>query len=747
MVYLYSLTLFLSASLLFVVQPMMGKTILPFLGGAPAVWNTCLVFYQAALLMGYAYAHCSTRWLGVRRQAVMHLGLMALPLFFLPIRVSGQIIQQLPSTGNPTGWLVACLATTVGLPFLVVATTAPLLQQWFASTGHHRARDAYFLYAASNAGSMLGLLGYLLFLEPIFLVKQQAWIWACLYGGLMLLVIGCAVALWRSGIGGATSTNPATPIVPVEQAAEAVRNRSGAVTFRRRLRWVGLAALPTSLMLGVTTYLTTDVAPFPLLWVVPLALYLLTFVLVFAPRPVYPPLWMGRVLCLPALVLTIAFIVEATEPAWLFVTLNLLAFGTAAMICHAELAKDRPPAQEYLTEFYLCLSLGGVLGGLFNVLVAPLIFRNVLEYPLAIILSCCLRPSTRSTLRAEPEHYGRDLIWALGIGGLTAGLIALTQIFGINPAGLSTLWIFGLPALLAYRFVKQPIRFGLCLGALLLAGSVCYVGVHGHVLLTERNFFGVLRVTEDANGQYHQLVHGNTLHGRQSLEPARQAEPLSYYHASGPIGQVFEMFRARLSESTADVAVVGLGAGSLACYATPSQEWTFYEIDPAVERIARDTRYFTFLKLSTAKTLHVVLGDARLRLREAPDHRYRLIVVDAFSSDSIPVHLITREAFHLYLAKLAEGGLLAFHISNRRLDLEPVMANLAQDAHLAALCQKDLLGGPPGKEASDWVVMARRMEDLELLPADHRWHPLTPRAGTRVWTDDFSNILSVLKWR
>jgi hypothetical protein len=301
--------------------------------------------------------------------------------------------------------------------------------------------------------------------------------------------------------------------------------------------------------------------------------------------------------------------------------------------------------------------------------------------------------------------------------------------------------------LLSYRFVKQPIRFSLCLGAILVAGCVGYVGTQGRVLLTERNFFGVLRVTEDSSREFHQLVHGNTLHGRQSLDPARQAEPLAYYHTTGPIGRVFDMFNQLPDESLTDVAVVGLGAGAMACYARPSQNWTFYEIDPAVERIARDTNCFTFLKVSHAKKLDVVLGDARLRLNDAPDHHYHLIVVDAFSSDAIPIHLATREALRVYLGKLAENGILTFHITNRRLNLEPVMGNLARDAGLVAFYDRDLSPGPPGKESSEWVVMARRTEDLHELPSAGQWQPLEPDPNARVWTDDFSNILSVLRWR
>ena len=746
MVYLYSLTLLLSACLLFFVQPMTGKMILPLLGGAPAVWNTCLVFYQAALLAGYAYAHLSTRWLGVRRQAVAHLGLLALPLLVLPVGISDHIIHSLPSAANPIPWLVACLVTAVGLPFFVVSATAPLLQKWFTNTGHHRARDAYFLYAASNAGSMLGLLGYVLVLEPTFLLKQQAWLWTWMYGGLVVLIGGCALVLWRSKVGGSVNLAADAPLGIAEHAAVLALGHPSAVTFRRRFRWVLLAALPSSLMLGVTTYLTTDVAPIPLFWVVPLSLYLLTFILVFAPRPVYPPLWMGRVLCLLAVVLTVTFFAEATDPAWLFILLHLLAFFAAAMICHGQLAKDRPPAQEYLTEFYLCLSLGGVLGGLFNVLIAPLIFRTVLEYPLVIILACLIRPTAGPTAQPLSWHW-KDVIWASAIGALTAGLITTVQVYGVNPGRLGFLWIFGLPAVLAYRCVKQPARFSLCLAAILFVGAAGYVGVHGRVLRVERNFFGVLRVTEDVHGKYHQLVHGGTLHGRQSVDPAHQAEPLAYYHRSGPIGRVFAMCNARWGDSPVNVAVVGLGAGSLACYATPSQDWTFYEIDPLVETIARDTNCFTLLKLSRAKRLAVVLGDARLRLHDAPDHQYKLIVLDAFSSDSIPIHLATREAFRLYHTKLSSDGVLAFHISNRRLDLKPVMANLANDAGWVAICCEDPADDSIGKEASVWVVMAEQMKDLQPLLTSHRWHRLIAQPGARVWTDDFSNIISVLKWR
>ncbi len=329
-----------------------------------------------------------------------------------------------------------------------------------------------------------------------------------------------------------------------------------------------------------------------------------------------------------------------------------------------------------------------------------------------------------------------------------AGLILSLQTSSATPALLGTLAIFGVPALLAYRLVKRPAQFALSLVAMLTATSL-YASSQGRILHIERDFFGVLRVTTDPLGKFHQIVQGNTVHGRQSVDPARATEPLAYYHRTGPVGQVFDVFNA--APVAPRVAIVGLGAGTLACYAQPGQDWTFYEIDPAVQRIADDPRYFTFLKRSSAGKLNVILGDARLRLREAPERQYGLLILDAFSSDAIPVHLLTREAMRLYLEKLADGGLIALHISNRRLDLKPVVANLARDARLVCYYRDDLAisasESAQGKEASQWVVLARAKEDLRALPSDRRWQLLEARPSFGLWTDDFSDIISLLKWK
>ena len=733
---LFSATLFLSAALSFGVQPMIGKMVLPLLGGVPAVWNTCMVFFQSTLLLGYAYAHWSTRWVGSRYHALTHLGLMLLPATVLPISISQRMINSVPVDANPIPWLLVFLALTAGLPLLVVSATAPLLQKWFASTTHPDAGNPYFLYAASNAGSLLGLLGYPMLIEPRLRLTQQSRFWAVGYGILVVLVLCCAAMMWRR-----RAPKPGLD-------THACDDFEGArpVAWRRRLRWMLLAFVPSSLMLGVTTYITTDVAPIPLLWVVPLGLYLLTFILVFARRPLLAPAWLGRVLCLLTVVLIVIITVEVTQPAWLIVTLHLLMFFTAALICHSELAKDRPPAAR-LTDFYLCLSVGGVLGGSMNALLAPVLFSRVWEYPLVMLLACAVRPLA-PTPTVPTQKPWQKLLWPLGIGLLMAGLILSLQSSSTTPPPLSILAIFGVPSLLAYRLVKRPHQFALSLGAMLVASSL-YATSQERILYIERDFFGVLRVTMDPQGKFRQIVQGNTIHGRQSIDPSRATEPLSYYHRTGPVGQVFGVFNA--APAAPRVAIIGLGAGALACYAQPGQDWTFYEIDPAVQRIAEDPRYFTYLRHSSAGKLNVVLGDARLQLQKAPERQYGLLILDAFSSDAIPVHLLTREAVRLYLDKLADGGLIAFHISNRRLDLKPVVANLAEDAGLVCLNRDDFAIGAKeltqGKQASQWVVLSRKREDLGALPSDKRWQPLPSRTSFGLWTDDFSNIISLLKWR
>jgi len=731
--FLFALTLLVSASLLFCVQPMIAKMILPLLGGSPSVWNTCMVFFQAMLLGGYAYAHSATVSLGVRRQAVLHLGLLAVPLLVLPFVITADAVRSLSPDANPTGWLLALLLTSVGLPFFVVATTAPLLQMWFAETGHPSGKDPYFLYGASNFGSIVALLGYPVLMEPNLRLAQQSMVWAVGYGALAALTLTCAVVVLRAPRG-----------LPRAVDRPAIVAAPGSPRFRQRLSWVALAFVPSSLLLGVTTYLSADVAAVPLLWVIPLALYLLTFVLAFSKRGTLPLLGMGRAMRLVIVVLVVVICLGTVQV--IFIPLHLLMFFLAAMVCHGELARRRPSVR-HLTEFYLAISVGGVLGGVFNALVAPVVFDRVVEYPLAITLACLALPGVASGpgprgLKARTLDFALPL--ALGIIVLAARLRLGDQpALAWSPGDIKMKVLYGLGGVACFTFAERPLRFALGIAALLATGMLMS---HGQVLLRERSFFGTIRVIRAEPGPYHQLIHGNTLHGQQSLDPARGREPLTYYHRTGPIGQVFDVYDTRADRL--NVAIVGLGTGSLAAYARPGQRWTFYEIDPSVARIANNPAYFTFLRDCRASAWEVVLGDARLRLRAAPEHDYGLIVLDAFSSDAVPVHLLTREAIDLYRSKLAPDGIIAFNISNRYLDLTSVVGALARAQGLVCRVRQDLQLSPDdqriGKSSSIWAIMANHEAALGPLAEHPAW--VVPRASRReaAWMDDFSSILEHL---
>jgi hypothetical protein len=739
MIILFSFTLFASATLLFFVQPMVAKFLLPLYGGAPAVWNTCMVFFQAMLLVAYCYVHVSSVVLSSRMQAAVQMGLLLLPLASLPLSLnrSGIVVAE----HNPASSLLLLLVGVVGLPFFVIATTAPMLQKWFAHTEHPSAQDPYFLYAASNMGSMVALLGYPILVEPYFPLASQTWVWSMGYGVLIVLIGCCALVLWRAPHA-AQASSSAIPSRPGGAPATA----GSELSWRQRLMWLALAAVPSSLMLGTTNYLTTDISPIPLLWVIPLALYLLTFILVFLQRPIVSHPLMVRLLPVLILPLTLSMILQLKQPLAILLPLHLLTFFVAAMICHGELARSRPSVAR-LTEFYLWLSLGGMVGGFFNALLAPVIFRTVLEYPLALVLACLLSP--RLTV-ADDKRSERllDLAVPAAIGLFIAGFMYVLEVTHWASGFIWLILIVGVAFAASFVMRKRPVRFGLTVGAIVFGSSLFFSGGHGQLLHLERSFFGVYRVIRGTQEKYNMFVHGRTMHGLQSLDPSRRQQPLSYFTRSSPIGQVF----AVVSETTpgVPVGIIGLGIGSMACYASPDQSFTFYEIDPVVERIARNSHYFTYLQDCPGQR-RVVLGDARLTLEKAPTGYYGLFILDAFTSDAIPVHLLTREAIGLYLSKLADKGILALHISNSYLNLRPVLAALARNAGLTALGQDDLKVSETeveqGKSGSQWVIMARNREDLKKLLPDARWYELKETDGNSLWTDDFSNVLKTVRWK
>jgi hypothetical protein len=722
---LFSVTMLMGAALLFLVQPMFAKLALPRLGGSPSVWNTCVLFFQTTLLLGYLYAHFSTRWLGARHQICLHLLLMLAAVTAFPLALSdGQ-----PPTSNPVSWLLKTMTLTVGLPFLVVSTTAPLLQRWFTTLPMAGARDPYFLYSASNLGSMLGLLAYPFVLEPSAGMRRQTWLWAGGYLTFMALTALCA-ALVRVCARETQVQDVTAPLIGSER-----------LSARTRLRWVILSFVPSSLMLGVTTHISTDIAAVPLLWVLPLAMYLGTFVLTFSPREVLPHRWLVRLQ--PLLIFgSLSTILVNAGTLWL-IPLHLAAFGVSALVCHRELACRRPDVH-HLTEFYLWISFGGMLGGVFNSLLAPQMFNSILEYPLVLALAALVRPSPAYRgSRPEPMRL------IVGLPALCLLLCACLWAVVLRPEGL------GIPPLLlacalvltvAYMFSNRPAAFGamaLLWVAFVAAGRSSGTG---DVILAARSFFGVHRVVDAPDRRFHLLQHGSTTHGAQAMPATTSCEPTGYYHPSGPIGQVFGAAGARFER----VAVLGLGTGALACYAERNDRWTFYEIDPLVERIARDPRYFTYLQNSRG-TLKVVLGDGRLSLQRAAPAAYDLIVLDAFSSDAIPVHLLTKEALELYMSRLRSGGVIAVHISNRYLDLEPALAALAQEVGLLGIVNTDNrfpdADAMQGRLKSTWIIMARTGEPLINLSREPGWRLPTTRPRIAPWTDDYSNVFQVLVLR
>jgi len=734
---LFSTAAFVSALLLFWVQPMIARTLLPVLGGVPAVWNTCMVFFQVMLLAGYGYSHVAATRSGLSRQLWIHGLFFFLAACFLPFASS--VNQAPPEAGaDPGFWLLGRLLVTVGLPFLFVSCNGPLLQHWISRTPLGRRTDPYSLYRWSNLGSVAGLLSYPALLEPGFRLPTQCQIWAGGYGILGLLLGGCALYVWRS---------PADPCGPASSPQGDAGTRSDhTVGWHQKAGWMLLAFVPSSLLLGTTTYLTTDIASIPLLWIIPLLIYLLSFVLVFGQRQIIP--WRPVVRVLPIVAVGLVFLIlsRATQPILLLITVHLAFLFLACLACHGQLADQRPSASR-LTEFYLWLALGSALGSACTALVAPRIFTSVAEYPLAIVLACLFRPQPSAPASRTGWHW-LDLAFPILLGALAVSLGMITSVFDWSSSYLRSALVIGVPLVLAFTFVDRRVRFGLGLSAVILA-SGAQTGLFGRILHSERNFFGVSQVTVSGAGQFHHFVHGSTLHGRQRVAPAGECEPLTYYHRTGPVGEIFRWLDT--GPERARVAMIGLGAGSTGCYARPGQRWMFYEIDPAVIRIASDTNYFTFLGRCTRAEFEIVTGDARLRMREAPDGYFQLIVLDAFSSDAIPVHLLTREAMQLYRSKLAPGGAIAFHISNRYLDLEPVMGALARDANLVCHTSDDwnldAEEKAAGKEESQWVIFVGKKEDLRQLNRNSRWLPVDPFPDREVWTDDFSNVLSVFKWR
>jgi hypothetical protein len=742
----FSLTLLLSAFLLFLVQPMFGKMILPLLGGAPAVWNTALLFFQCVLLGGYAYAHALAR-LRPGVQAALHVPLLILCGAALPIAVPAGWTP--PVTGDPVFWQLAMMAVAAGGPFFILSASAPLLQHWFSRTGHAEAENPYFLYAASNAGSMAALLLYPFAIEPHLALAAQARLWSAGYWLLLLLAAACAVLAAAAG----RAAVPAPAPAPEEEGGAAAGE--GAPTWRRRLSWLLLAFVPSSLMLGVTTFITTDLAAVPLLWVLPLSLYVLTFIIAFSRKP---PIERRETEMLQGVVMIfmlglLGSYLSLSMP--FLMALHLALFFLTALMCHQELAALRPPAR-HLTQFYLILSLGGALGGAFNALAAPHLFRIPAEYGIVLALAAFMRlaaSSEQSLARALEKlaearrHGARAFLRASGLPFIVlvfAACLATVLLILHTPAqwiGMIVL-VWTLPALLRRRFA-----FAAC--ALVVIAfhppGIVWSGLQkSTVIARERNFFGILRVADKPDGT-RALIHGTTLHGLQPRAPEYRLTPISYYSERSGIADAFALLDAYKGEQ--NIGVLGLGVGATACYARPRRHFDFFEIDPAVIAIAQNPDYFTYLR-DCGSSYAILPGDARLTIARQPDARYDMLLLDAFSSDNIPVHLLTAEAMRIYKSKLSARGILIAHISNQFLNLRPVVAAAAREIGMKSYDRIVTGGRLPGSNlpynATDYVLLTRDAAQGKALE-QRGWKEISPEPAVAPWTDQFSNIVSVLR--
>jgi hypothetical protein len=683
--FLYGATIFLSAFLLFLVQPIVGKIILPWFGGSAGVWAACLLYFQASLLVGYAYAHGLRRYLPVRMQIRIHLLLLAASIALLPILPSPEWRHGGPA--DPAIRILALLASTIGLPYLLICSTSPLLQAWYSAVKPDS--SPYRLYALSNLGSMLGLLCFPLLVEPHLTSRAQAWDWS---GAYIVFVILCGLAGWYAG-------GKEKAEVLEGNRTEERKSRAGIAkpNFGIQLLWIALAACGSALMMAVTNYLSQNVAPIPLLWILPLGLYLLSFVLCFDTDRIYQ-----RWIWIPAMLLGLAAMVwtmfynGGTTNLKLAIPLMLAGLFSCCMMCHGELARHKP-APRFLTYFYLLTSAGGVLGGFFVAIVAPRIFKTYVELPLWMLI-CALLAWGIVWNRVTDRHWILRVLLRAGIGGFAVVMTA-------------------------------------------------YMVIHKHrsderFYLQVRNFYGTLQVrdmeTGDEDGRVRTLQHGIIEHGAQLLDPGQRQEPTLYYLRSSGVGMAIRYMEGR---SRVRVGAIGLGAGVLASYCRIGDFFEFYDINPAVVKIANTE--FTFLRDCHGKA-DVLLGDARLTLESQPSQQFDVLAVDAFSGDAIPIHLITREAFIEYFRHLKRDGILAIHVSNKYLDLIPVVARIAADLHKTAIAVYDTgTGSYPGE--SDWVLVATKPEifDDPMFEADSV-EPVEINPKVALWTDDFSNVLQIM---
>ena len=726
----YVATLGLSAALLFGVQPMFAKMVLPRLGGSASVWSVALVFFQTMLLAGYLYAHLLTRYLSFRWSVAVHFSVLAIAFFALPIEIARGFGQ--PPIDGESVWLIRLFALSVGAPFFAVAGNAPLMQVWFVRTGHPDAGSPYFLYGASNVGSFASLLAYPLIVEPNLTLKEQSQVWSSGFIAVAALIAVCALLVPKAGWTWETGGSP------IAASKSAPRRRV-------KFEWMLLSFVPSALLVAVTAQIATDVASAPFLWIIPLALFLGTFVLVFRAHEAVPRSWLLNLQ--PPLVAGIAILQVFVRwvPVPIALVLHLLTFFVGAMVCHDALYRRRPDAQ-HLTSFYLWMSFGGALGGIFAALVAPQLFKTIAEYPILLAATLVARPGL---LDADVADWRRDGAAILTVGALT---LAPGILFGGGLHGGQILLLISAVVVLAIVMVWQsahPVRL-FALASVLFALTRLYEPGFGNIVYA-RSFFGVHKVVDVAEGRARVLFHGTTIHGAERLladdgtPVGRMPEKLTYYYDGGPFEEAISAARARAGGRLPRVALVGLGVGALVCSRAPDETWAIYEIDPELVRLSTESGFFRTMP-TCAPNQKVIIGDARLTLADATEP-FDLIILDAYSSDNVPVHLLTREAMELYRSLLTPHGEIVMNITNRNIELTDIVAASAEAANLHMVHKRDPVMSDFSKTfhaSADIAVLARDEGDFGALDRKAGWAPPKRDPDFRTWTDDYSDIVGAI---
>jgi hypothetical protein len=666
--FLFAATIFLGAFLLFLIEPLFAKMILPWFGGSAAVWATCLVFFQSALLLGYFYADVTTRRLSTKQQSVLHLGLLVVSILWLPI--APQSFWRTHLNIDPAWRILALLTFSIGPPFVLLSATGPLVQSWYARRAP--GRSPYRLFALSNIASLLGLLAFPFLIEPRLSSRSQAALWSAVY---LLFIASCGFAAWFS-----------RAQIADAKAADAPPEDEAPPRYHVKLLWLGLSACGSMMLLAVTNHLTENVAPVPLLWVVPLALYLLSFAIVFAKHRLYSRWLLARFLAVALGAAGYAIYDSSlTHAIQISVPLFWCSLFVVCLFCHGELVQKKPPAS-YLTSFYLTIALGGALGAVCVGLLAPHVLTGVYELPIVLLLAAIL-----AAIVHWREGWGARIFWFGTTGAMCAVLI-----LNVKTARKDT-------------------------------------------VASMRNFYATLRIEESGTIFPHRaLIHGTIQHGAQFLSWPEDRNPTTYYGRKSGVGLALQF----CCDGPKRVGIIGLGTGTLAAYGKPGDEFRFYEINPQVIKVAQD--WFSYLKQSPAKS-EIIPGDARLSLEREPPQEFDVLAVDAFSGDAIPVHLLTKEAFALYFRHLKPDGILAVHTSNTYLDLAPVVKLLADDAKYSARLISSEEDAPALISSADWVLVTRNQRFLDIPETSVGSESIPLPDHLRLWTDDYNNLYKILR--